>query len=102
MKTEWKVPHDKDGNQISWGGDINWKGGYETEPYEFEATLEYNGFSRGRSALNIKWTDVKEGISYTSGMYMLDDVLKRTQSSRITGRFGFKKQGTSVLLELIS
>jgi hypothetical protein len=96
MAVKFKVPHDKDGNQVSWGA--AYKGDYETDPYEFDGRLMYYGFSRGRSALNIHWKDIDTGKFYTSGMQMLDRELSSNQVSRIDGRFGFKKQGTSILL----
>lgn len=102
----WKVPFDSKGNHQTWGGYLkeeNFK-----DNYEFMATLEYAGFSRGRSALNIKWKDVDRGITYESGMKLLDDVLANTlpfhyanideYPLRVQGNFTFKKQGTSVLL----
>ena len=98
---KFTVPHDKNGNQLTWHGDITWKKGYETDPYEFKATLKYNGFSRGRSALNIEWKDTKTGQTYQSGMKMLDDHLMNGGGNTIKGTFGFKKQGTSVLLTII-
>ncbi len=69
--------------------------------YEFSAELEYAGFSRGRSSLNIAWADRKNKIIYYSGMSLLDVALK---SGRINGNllksdFTFKKQGTAILLK---
>lgn len=97
-RAKFRIPHDKEGNQLSWW----WSGNqYDTDPYEFEGTLEYNGFSRGRSALNIEWRDVKTGKTYQSGMALLDEHLKFDGTNRISGTFGFKKQGTAVLLTLV-
>lgn len=80
--------------------------------YEFETTLRYMGFSRGRSSLNIEWLDLKTNQTYQSGMYMLDDFLKGSLSHecvinptslifQVTGKFTFKKQGTSILLKSV-
>lgn len=90
------VPHDSAGNHQTWTYDDK----NDTEAYEFKATLKYVDFERGRSALNIVWED-KKGKKYRSGMKMLDEHLKSGGGNTITGKFGFKKQGTSVLLKLI-
>lgn len=96
---KFKVPHDKNGNQVTYN--YGWGDWTETDPYEFSGTLEYDGFSRGRSALNIIWKDVDTGKTYMSGMALLDAHLMNCGGHTITGKFGFKKQGTSVLLTLI-
>lgn len=70
---------------------------------EFEATLVYRGFSRGRSSLNIEWIDHERKRVYYSGMSLLDEALKGgiVQGDKITGTFCFKKQGTSILLQQV-
>jgi hypothetical protein len=94
----FKVPFDKNGNQMTWEG---WSMASQEEPFEFGAELKYVGFSRGRSALNIKWLDLATNKIYQSGMSLLDDHLKRGGGCTITGKFGFKKQGTAILLTCI-
>lgn len=79
--------------------------------FEFSGELYYKGFSRGRSALNIIWEDAR-GIKYYSGMSMLDEILTEPQRPVyfgrtefkgliITGKYTFKKQGTSTLLKMV-
>lgn len=97
-KKDFLVPFDEKGNQQTWC--CGWMmEKYSREPFEFNATLTYKDFERGRSALNIVWVS-DEGIEYRSGMYLLDTHLKRGGGNKITGTFTFKKQGTSVLLAL--
>lgn len=93
----FQIPHDRHGNHQTW----TYSDEFSTDDYEFEATLKYTGFERGRSALNIVWEDVKTGTQYRSGMKLLDEHLKDGGTCRIKGTFGFKKQGTSVLLTQI-
>lgn len=71
------------------------------ENKEFKAELIYNGFSRGRSSLNIQWLDHKRKLIYHSGMSLLDEALKQgiVEGNKILGTFCFKKQGTSILLQ---
>lgn len=67
----------------------------------FKTKLEYVGFVRGRSALNIQWKDLNTNIIYYSGMTLLDEALKNKRIKEggiIEGEFWFKKQGTSILL----
>lgn len=68
---------------------------------EFQATLSYGGFTRGRSALNIEWIDHDRKLIYYSGMSLLDGALLggEVEGNKISGTFCFKKQGTSILLQ---
>jgi len=121
MKRQWKVPFDHEGNQVTYyskrrvGFDYNDNQIYVSDPrvtlkenYEFEALLQYKGFERGRSSLNIVWTD-ENGKEYRSGMSMLDDILsgrypflKIDNRVSVQGKFTFKKQGTSILLKIVN
>lgn len=101
MSKTFIVPLDKDGNQHSWMYNPE---EYGKESWEFEDTLEYIGFSRGRSALNIQWKSKIHGLTYESGMSLLDEALKEGKidsGKYIHGKFTFKKQGTAVLLKAI-
>ncbi len=91
----WKV-------QETWSGD----GAYKDEKNlidnkEFYAELEYVGFTRGRSSLNIMWADRNLKIIYYSGMSLLDEALKagKIQGNILRSDFTFKKQGTAILLK---
>lgn len=97
-KVKIMVPFDEKGNHQTWVYGRLMES-HARDNFEFEATLTYKGFERGRSALNIVWVS-DEGIEYRSGMYLLDHHLKCGGSSIIKGTFTFKKQGTSVLLTL--
>ena len=115
MKKEIEVPFDKEGNQITYARKDSWQvrdGLVTFKPnFIFKADLRYEGFSRGRSALNIIWRDQTTGKTYMSGMSLLDSVLSgKSNIARgfeedddpselyLFGDFTFKKQGTSVLL----
>lgn len=70
---------------------------------EFKAELIYGGFSRGRSSLNIQWIDHERKRIYYSGMSLLDEALIKglIDGNILSGKFCFKKQGTSILLQQI-
>lgn len=96
---EWVVGFDKLGNHCAWEHDHNI---YKTiPPYEFNETLVFKGYSRGRSSFNIEWQS-STGKTYVSGMPMLEQALKesRVRGNKVQGTFYFKKQGQSVLLHL--
>lgn len=99
MSKPFRVPLDKHGNQLSYSE-------YDSklvDPWEFKSHLKYIGYERGQSRLNIKWMDTKTTKIYRSSMDLLDVALigERMTLSIISGTFGFKKQGTSVLLKVI-
>lgn len=48
----------------------------------FKTTLEYIGFVRGRSALNIQWKDLNSNTLYYSGMTLLDEALNNKKNKR--------------------
>lgn len=66
----------------------------------FITTLKYLGYTRGRSALNIKWLDKDTNRICYSGMKFLNDKLVEgiVDGSEVTGQFIFHKKGTSILL----
>lgn len=69
-KKVYQVPFAQDGRPLSWAykNDTNvvW-----VDNYEFEATLRFDSFFRGRSAANAKWLDCTEdeGLHYLSFAY---------------------------------
>lgn len=96
------------GNYKGWLVQETYSGSYKykeeenlIDNYEFAAELEYVGFTRGRSSLNIMWADRKKKIVYYSGMSLLDEVLKagKIQGNILKSDFTFKKQGTAILLK---
>ena len=110
--SKYKVSFDENGNHITWDSSMNWKISKQVDNYEFEDTLEYIGYEKGRSALNIKWKSRQNNKTYYSGITMLNNILigdtkcvLRTrilndkQPFTIVGKFTFQKQGTSVLLK---
>lgn len=101
MSKSFLVPLDPQGNQKTWISTTS--KGDRVEPWEFEDTLIYIGYTRGRSALNIQWKSLKTKKTYESGMSLLDEALKEGKVNKhsISGKFGFKKQGTSVLLKIL-
>lgn len=106
VKNEYKYKDSLKGykEQEPWSGSRYYKEAKNLiDNNEFEATLVYSGFTRGRSALNIEWIDHQRKLVYYSGMSLLDEALQQgfVDGSKITGTFCFKKQGTSILLQQV-
>lgn len=83
-----EAPFDRDGNQQTYPG---W--GCEMRPVEpFEDTLEFIGFSRGRSAANM---DFGRSDGTTVSMFLTDAERAVPQMIRgtVTGRFVYVKRG---------
>ncbi len=99
MAVKFLIPFDENGNHHTYMY-YRLQEFSKDSSYEFEDTLTYKGFERGRSSLNIVWVDSK-GKEYRSSMSTLSLHLQQGGGNQISGRFGFKKRGTSVLLEKI-
>lgn len=87
--------------QEVWSGARIYKENNLKENKPFEAELEYAGFTRGRSALNIRWVNRINKVVYYSAMSLLDRALMdgNINLGKLRSEFVFKKQGTSILLE---
>lgn len=112
MNKPIQVTFNSDGNHISkqlWHNEkVTIK-----DNYVFNETLTYDGWFAGRSSAVITWKDNK-GITYQSGMQMLNDVLSGKKIDKLSGfgflgktlmikgNFTFKKVGTVVLLTIAS
>lgn len=78
------------------------KGDFSIPNIPFETILEYKGYIRGKSALNIEWLDTKNNRLLYSSMNILDRAIKNhfLKDGHIEGTFCFYKQGTSILLTM--
>ncbi len=71
----------------------------EVAPFEFEGAIEYLGYLKGRSAINIKFQGCWPSVLHM-GMSAFDDLMKsnnhRHHGRTFAGKFGFKKQGSLI------
>ena len=69
----------------------------------FETTLQYKGYVKGRSSLNIMWYDEYNNRYYYSAMSLLHDCLQKGEidGNKLVGTFYFEKKGTSILITKI-
>ena len=114
------VPFDKDGNLLSY----SWYGITEGEKenerveryrgdgslmevflpnFEFEDTLLFGYFSRGRSSIKAHFVGLHTGKRYEMFISDLEDVIKahRLTGSEIKGKFTFIKKGQNYGVKLL-
>lgn len=112
MKAPIQVTFNKDGNHIS---KQMWISEQVTlkDNYMFNDTLTYDGWFAGRASAVITWKG-SNGVTYQSGMRMLDEILSGKSIEKLSGwgflghtlmikgNFTFRKIGTVVLLTISS
>ena len=106
MKKQFKVPFDKNGNQIT--QNYRWDKPKLVDNYEFEDSLTYVGYEGAASTLIIVWKDAN-GKEYRSSMALLHEVLNGLDlvsvycgsKFSIKGKFTFVKRGSAIFLTLV-
>jgi hypothetical protein len=66
----------------------------------FEDELEFIGYFKGRSAVNMKFESIKTGMKYYMGLSAFFHASQFMINRKLAGKFHFYKQGQSYLLEL--
>lgn len=97
MKGDYKIPFDAEGNMLSyapWGGDPEWR---DNKP--FEATMEFLGYSRGRSSA-LMWFRDASNFKYPVFLSDFDKVARLMVHGTITARWVGTKRGTNYGLQL--
>lgn len=108
-KGNYQIPFDQHGNQQHYAE--SWwvqreDGKYERQGPEwrdnvpFEATLTYAGFSRGRSAAYLDFTD-QNGKSVVVFMKDFDAIAPHLIKGAVTGTFMFTKRGQNYGCQLV-
>lgn len=99
---EYPIPFDKEGNQLSYAyswidGKVEWRNNYE-----FDATLTYSDYARGRSAVGILLCD-EHGHQYSMFLSMLDELFisRGFEGRSVTGRWTFVKRGENYSIRLV-
>jgi hypothetical protein len=99
-RTSYQIPFDKDGNQLSFPGYTfhEWR-----DNYEFDATLTYETYGRGRSSVTFYWKD-DDGHRYTMFVSDFDDILNSVglHGKKVTGRWTFVKKGQDYGVKLVT
>lgn len=91
------VPFDGKGNQMHYP-EWTWVDGKPTDPAmrpnePFFDTLEYQSYSRGRSAAYFVFRRQVAGVNVVVFMSDMDDLIPRMTNGRITGTFRHLKRG---------
>jgi hypothetical protein len=88
-KPPYQIPFNKDGSQLSYHG----YGFHEwRDNFEFEDTLEYVAYSKGRSSVGFEFKR-SDGTMVSMFLTDLDTILPLMKNGQITGRFTFTKRG---------
>lgn len=115
MAEQWKVPFDRQGNQLEFGGYKGgewWVGADHVEMRdneEFQDTLVYEGYRRGRSAAFFLWRRFQAQTTVTMFMSELDRLLREGKlqpgvgnlGCTVTGRWHFTKRGANYSVSLL-
>lgn len=93
----YQIPFDADGNQLHYPDrrDVQWR-----DNVPFQAKLTYAGFSRGRSAAYLDFTD-QNGKAITFFLKDFEKVIPHLIGGAVTGTFIFTKRGTNYGCQLI-
>jgi len=95
MAWDRKVPYDQNGNllhYVDWRDPSAWK-----EVYEFDATLTFVRFARGRSAV-YAWMRDDEGHEYPLSLNDFEPFVPKLKKGQIAGKWTQKKQGENFFL----
>jgi hypothetical protein len=102
---DWRVPFDKDGNLVRYEHDSRIV--HTCPNFEFQSTLEYKTFHRGRSAACFEWTVEDGGLDYGAALWMgmkhMDQLIKLGAMDRTYARgvWTFVKQGQNFGIRLV-
>lgn len=99
-KSDWTVPFDRAGDMMSWE---SWRDQSDTRwaaDYEWDDTLEYVTYSRGRSSVTVKLRG-RGGRMFTMFLAEFMRCVPQMDKGSITGRWGFTKRGDSYGILLV-
>ena len=97
-KATYKIPFDKDGNQLSYDA-------YNVfsfvDNFEFEDTLQYVSYGKGRSSVTFKFKRKSNGKTVNMFLTDIDKIMNKLSHGEITGKFTFSKRGENYGCKLI-
>lgn len=96
---QYKIPFYK-GNHLGYEPeyiDVEWRGNYE-----FEDTLTYEGFGRGRSSVRLYFKGAN-GDEYEMFMKDFDEIMKsgKIKGGKISGKWTFVKRGRNYGIKMV-
>ena len=80
----------------NWMKNIEWK-----ENFQFQATLVYEGYRKGRSSIAFRFHDLKTNINYSMFISDFDDIVGYLTNGTLTGIFTFIKKGANYGLKKV-
>ena len=105
---KWLVPFDSSGNQLHYPEDeYEYKNSVSKrtpctmlENFEFDDTLTYVGFQRGRSAAYFIW-ERANSKKVTMFLKDLDESIKHIVNGKLSGTFTFCKRGANFGVKIL-
>lgn len=105
-KKLYLIPFDDKGNQMHYADPFVHLSGHTDsndwrEPFEFEATICFQGYRRGRSAAYFLFKDQHTGVEYTMFLTDMEATISHMVRGSVNGRWGFVKRGMNYGISLI-
>jgi len=96
-----KIPFDKNGNLLDYAE--SWLVAQMIDNFQFEDTLQYDGYSRGRSSAKICFKSATTGKKYEMFLTDFDDLMncRGFDKNTITGTWTFCKRGQNYGIKLV-
>jgi len=99
MGWDRKVPIDpRTGDLLHYAEGFGSRDAIWMDVYEFDATLEFQGWERGRSAVYAWMKDVGTGRRFPLSLHELTPFMKTISNGQIIGRWTFRKIGQNFFL----
>ena len=94
----YKIPFDNAGNQLDYEG---WGCAEMRDNFEFEDTLTFQSYGRGRSSVTFTFKRVN---GQTVSMFVSDfsDIVNKMNHGHVTGRFTFVKKGQNYGCKMVA
>ena len=91
---DYCIPFDRDGDQLHWVDEweVKHNGAKMVPNFEFNETLTFDGFCRGRSAAYARFLK-SDGREVTMFLVELEEAIKHMTNGVVSGRFTFCKRG---------
>lgn len=104
-KGDYRIPFDAKGNQLHYPETYSWTNGKRDEVEwrdnaPFEATLSYDGYSRGRSAAYFDFKD-QNGKTVVVFMKDFEAMVPHMSKGAVAGTFVFTKRGMNYGCQLV-
>ena len=98
-----RAPYDSNGNLMHYAASFGFgRNAFIWRPVEeFKASMEYLGYSRGRSAAYMKFVDRDSQSKYPMFLVEFDKIVRKLRFGKINGVWTVRKRGQNFGIELV-